>query len=57
MFTVSGKDVCSAHALLVERSVKCGEVFVEVRGELHLSLTSHSCLATNKQILFEDEIK
>ena len=25
MFTVSGKDVCSAHALLVERSVKCGE--------------------------------
>ena len=29
----------------------------EVRGELHLSLTSHSCLATNKQILFEDEIK
>ena len=30
MFTVSGKDVCSAHALLVERSVKCGEVFVKV---------------------------
>ena len=30
MFTVSGKDVCNAHALLVERSVKCGEVFVKV---------------------------
>ena len=30
MFTVSGKDVCSAHALLVERSFNCGEVFVKV---------------------------
>ena len=30
MFTVSGKDVCSAHALLVERSVKCCEVFLKV---------------------------
>ena len=28
-----------------------------VRGELHLSPTSHSCLATNKQILLKDEIK
>ena len=51
-----GKKVCMT--ILMRKTMKeCGRNKQELEETCTTSPTSHSCLATNKQILLKDEIK